>query len=104
VLTTWSASSLSSTRLFGPLNRVVFAIAFAVSLSFAGFAAAGAGQLGPGDDTLNSGEYFDRVTFQGAAGDQVVIELSSTAFDPYLIILDASDQPLLQEDDSPGAG
>ncbi len=69
-----------------------------------GAASAGAGRLGPGDALLNSGEYYDRVTFEGAAGDQVVIELTSSEFDPYLMIVDASDQVIFQEDDSAGMG
>lgn len=65
---------------------------------------AGAGYLGPGDEQLASGEYFDRVTFSGAAGDEVVIELSSSEFDPYVIVIDANENAIAQEDDSPGAG
>ncbi|MFO7547032.1 MAG: hypothetical protein R6W77_16185, partial [Trueperaceae bacterium] len=68
-------------------HRVVAVAAFMFATMLAGFASAGAGHLGPGDAQLSSGEYFDRVTFEGAAGDQVVIELSSSAFDPYLIVL-----------------
>src|SRR5690606_23880792 len=60
---------------------------------------AGAGSLGPGDAQLASGEYYDRVTFQGNAGDVVLIEITSSAFDPYLILLDQSDNVLFQEDD-----
>lgn len=70
----------------------------------AGVASAGAGRLGPGDEQLGSGEYFDRITFVGAAGDEVVIELSSSEFDPYLIVIDGKEQVLAQEDDSPGMG
>lgn len=76
----------------------------ALLLALSGLAAAGAGRLGPGDEQLGSGEYFDRITFQGAAGDEVVIELTSTEFDPYLIVLDPSESPLVQEDDTPGYG
>ncbi len=67
-------------------------------------ALAGASVLGPGDEKLSTGEYFDRVTFSGAAGDEVLIELSSTAFDPYVIVIDANENVIAQEDDSPGAG
>lgn len=69
-----------------------------------GPALAGAGVLGPGDEQLASGEYFDRVTFSGAAGDQLVIDLTSTEFDPYVLIIDSSENAITQEDDSPGAG
>lgn len=67
-------------------------------------ASAGAGYLGPADEKLASGEYFDRVTFSGAAGDEVLIELSSSEFDPYVIVIDANENAIAQEDDSPGAG
>ncbi len=77
---------------------------FLLAASLAATALAGAGTLGPGDEQLATGEYFDRVTFSGVAGDEIVIELTSTDFDPYLIIIDASDTVLAQEDDSAGAG
>src|SRR5690606_28566547 len=67
-------------------------------------ASAGASSLGPGDSQLASGEYFDRITFQGNAGDVVLIEITSSAFDPYLIVLDQADNVLFQEDDSEGFG
>lgn len=76
----------------------------ALACLLVGTAAASAGRLGPGDEQLSSGEYFDRVTFVGAAGDEVLIELSSTEFDPYLIVLDPGERVLAQEDDSPGMG
>ena len=78
--------------------------AFTLATTLCGAAFAGAGHLGPGDAQLASGEYFDRVTFEGAAGDQVVIQLSSSAFDPYVIVLGPDERPLIEVDDSPGAG
>src|SRR5690606_37244444 len=84
-----------------PLSRVFSATLLYLLL---GSAFAGAGSLGPGDAQLASGEYYDRVTFQGNAGDVVLIEITSSAFDPYLILLDQSDNVLFQEDDSQGAG
>jgi hypothetical protein len=45
-----------------------------------------AGQLTDGDGRLESGEYRDLYAFEGAVGDQITIELASTAFDPYLIL------------------
>ena len=41
--------------------------------------------LGPGDDTLQSGEYYDEVTIRLEAGERRRIEMRSAAFDPYLI-------------------
>lgn len=94
-------------RPYAPQRRPRSALSTALAavlLALSGLAAAGAGRLGPGDEQLASGEYFDRVTFQGAAGDEVVIELTSTEFDPYLIVLDHSETPLVQEDDTQGYG
>ncbi len=82
-----------------------FAIALLVLvLTLASVVWAGASTLAPGDEQLSSGEYFDRVTFSGAAGDVVAIELTSSEFDPYLIIIDSNEQVVAQEDDSPGMG
>ena len=55
-----------------------------------GIAAAGvrleSGTLAAGDQTLPSGEYSDVYTFTGRSGEQVVIDLRSTEFDPYLFV------------------
>ncbi len=91
-------------RLPGTHGRATAAAAAVLALALAGTAGAGAGRLGPGDARLAGGEYYDRVTFEAAAGDTVVIELSSTEFDPYLILLGPDERPLFQEDDSAGAG
>ncbi|MBA2668167.1 MAG: PPC domain-containing protein, partial [Trueperaceae bacterium] len=92
----WSSAFTPSS----PLLRILLA----VSLSLAGWALAGAGVLAPGDAQLASGEYYDRVTFDGVAGDEVHIELASTAFDVYLVLLDPNDRVLHEEDDTPGLG
>lgn len=91
---------LSPVRVSGVLAASLLSLVAAV----VGSALAGAGLLGAGDEKLSSGEYFDRVSFSGGAGDEVLIELSSTAFDPYLIVIDANENVIAQEDDSPGAG
>lgn len=45
-----------------------------------------AGYLEEGDKTLNSGEYVDNYAFVGFAGQSVVIDLTSSEFDPYVIL------------------
>jgi hypothetical protein len=45
------------------------------------------GELADGDTTLSSGEFIDSYNFQGQAGQRVVIDMRSTAMDPYLILL-----------------
>lgn len=44
------------------------------------------GTLRPGDDRLDSGEYRDLFEFQGRAGQQIGLRLTSDDFDPYLMV------------------
>lgn len=44
------------------------------------------GQLRKGDETLTSGEYVDVYYFEAHVGQTVVVDLMSSAFDPYLIL------------------
>ena len=60
------------------------------------------GALAEGDATLGSGEFVDRFGFVGRAGESVVIDLQSTAFDPYVILQPPSGQQL-ENDDWEGA-
>ena len=62
------------------------------------------GALGPGNETLDSGEYLAFHQVELTVGAPVAIELSSSAFDVYLAVLDPSDQIVLEVDDSPGYG
>src|SRR5258705_331122 len=48
------------------------------------------GRLAPGDSTLRSGEYRDGYTFAGRRGQTVTVDLRSSDFDPYLIVIDPS--------------
>lgn len=45
------------------------------------------GALARGDATLRSGEYYDEHTFTARVGQRVTIDLASTDFDPYLILI-----------------
>jgi hypothetical protein len=45
------------------------------------------GELAQGDTQLQTGEFIDNYSFQGEAGQRVVIDMRSTAVDPYLILL-----------------
>ncbi|MGE0740107.1 MAG: pre-peptidase C-terminal domain-containing protein [Hyphomonadaceae bacterium] len=51
------------------------------------FGRAVSGELRAGDATLRSGEFSDAYTFQGRAGQRVIISLQSNAFDPYIILI-----------------
>lgn len=44
------------------------------------------GVLAQGDETLSSGEFTDRYTFNGTVGQRVRITMSSSAFDSYLML------------------
>ncbi|NJR65442.1 MAG: trypsin-like serine protease [Leptolyngbyaceae cyanobacterium CRU_2_3] len=58
------------------------------------------GTLGPGSPVLQSdGSFYREYTFRGNAGQSITASLESTDFDTYLVILDASGQPLGQNDD-----
>ncbi|MEZ6235215.1 MAG: pre-peptidase C-terminal domain-containing protein [Phycisphaerales bacterium] len=46
------------------------------------------GSLRRGDEQLRSGEYMDRFTFEGVAGQRAVVRLESEDFDTYLILKD----------------
>lgn len=45
-----------------------------------------AGSLQTGDSTLNSGEFVDVFTFEGRAGQQVTVTMTSAAFDTYVML------------------
>ena len=48
------------------------------------------------------GSYYNIHTFEGAAGEQIVIELTSDEFDAYLILVDPQGNALAQDDDGGG--
>lgn len=60
------------------------------------------GALSAGDDTLESGEYFDRYTFTGRRGERVAVELTSSAFDAYTIVRTPSGEQFDNDDGEDG--
>lgn len=56
------------------------------------------GSLGGGDSQLRSGEYYDRYTFEGRAGQRMVFDLRATGFDPYLIVVAPSEDQKENDD------
>lgn len=56
------------------------------------------GRLEPGDDTLASGEYFDYYHFDGRAGEPVIVEMTSTDLDTYLIVVTPSGTQIDNDD------
>ena len=60
------------------------------------------GSLAASDGRLDSGEYVDRYTFQGRRGQRVAIELESSDFDTYVILVPPSGRQ--QDNDDSGQG
>ncbi len=57
--------------------------------------------LAPGDAVLQIDQtLYDEYTFDGQAGQQVVITLASTDFDPYLILVDPNQTIIAENDDA----
>ena len=57
------------------------------------------GRLELGDKTLNSGEFVDNVGFVGRQGDTIEIDLTSSEFDPYLILFMPEPHDQIDNDD-----
>ncbi|MEO1148567.1 MAG: trypsin-like peptidase domain-containing protein [Cyanobacteria bacterium J06638_22] len=63
------------------------------------------GQLGSESSILPSdGSFFDAYTFDGQAGQRIVIEMDSAEFNTYLILLEPDGGNLAQDDDGGGSG
>jgi hypothetical protein len=60
------------------------------------------GRLASNDNRLDTGESVDYFVFEGREGDIVVIDLTSTAFDPYLI-LTLPNNSIVNNDDFEGS-
>lgn len=63
------------------------------------YGAAVSGSLADSDRTLDDGSKYDEYTFQGSAGDRIVITLESSDFDAYLILEDANGESIASNDD-----
>jgi hypothetical protein len=62
------------------------------------------GRLVSSDRTLGSGEYYDVYTINGRSGEQVVVDLRSSEFDPYLIVIAPDDEQFENDDHEGDAG
>ena len=60
------------------------------------------GELRQGDATLAGGEYVDSFTLEGRAGQRVVVQMTSTALDPYLLIRGPANFRQENDDESQG--
>src|SRR6185503_5364844 len=56
------------------------------------------GALAAGDATISSGEYYDNYTIEGRAGQRLVVDLTSSAFDPYVMVIAPSGEKKVNDD------
>jgi Bacterial pre-peptidase C-terminal domain len=59
----------------------------------------GAEAITSADPAASDGSRYDVWTFSGNAGDAITIDMRTTAFDAYLILLDPNDVPVAVNDD-----
>ncbi len=57
------------------------------------------GRLENGDCLFFDGSYYDRWMFQGTAGQVVTIDMTSSALDNYLVLLDPAENPVAEADE-----
>ncbi|TRV53305.1 MAG: tetratricopeptide repeat protein [Microcystis panniformis Mp_MB_F_20080800_S26D] len=57
------------------------------------------GKLDSNSQTLKDGSYFNVHTFQGKAGEPLIIDLISKDFDAYLILVDPNNNKIAENDD-----
>lgn len=60
------------------------------------------GALAGGDDTLDSGEYVDSYRFRGRRGQRVTVDLTSSAFDAYTMVITPSGEQFDNDDGEDG--
>jgi hypothetical protein len=60
------------------------------------------GTLATADCNWEGSYYNDRYSFTGTAGQQITIQMSSSAFDPYLYLLNSSGTVVAQDNNSGG--
>lgn len=60
------------------------------------------GALAGGDDTLDSGEYVDNYRFSGRRGQRVAVNLTSSAFDAYTMVITPSGEQFDNDDGDDG--
>lgn len=58
------------------------------------------GRLENGDERLNDGSFYDTHTFNGRLGQHVTIQLTSSSFDTYLILVDERGHKIAENDDA----
>ncbi|WP_293105911.1 tetratricopeptide repeat protein, partial [Moorena sp. SIO3I6] len=56
-------------------------------------------RLDSSSESLENNSYYNRHTFEGKAGEQITIELTSDEFDPYLILIDPDGNRIAKDND-----
>lgn len=62
------------------------------------------GELRKGDEELETGEFVDTYTFQGRPNQRVVIDLETTDFDGYLVLIPPDGEQIENDDDEEREG
>ncbi|HXF05845.1 MAG TPA: PPC domain-containing protein [Blastocatellia bacterium] len=60
------------------------------------------GELGPGDKKLDDGTYYDLYLFRGESRQRIVLDLTSSDFDPFLTLLDQDGMAIVSDHASGG--
>ena len=84
------------------MNAILFAAVLECGLRLTGLSCPGttvAGSIISSDCPASDGSGYDLWQFSGNAGDTITIDMRSTAFDSFLILLDPSDVPVAENDD-----
>lgn len=81
-----SGSLVRGFTAFAAAAFVMLTAGAALAQTAIGIGSSRAGTLAPGDSTLSSGEFVDVFVFEGQAGQQVTVSMSSGAFDSYVMV------------------
>ncbi len=84
------------------MNALLFTAVLECGLRLTGLSCPGttvAGAISSSDCPASDGTGYDLWQFSGKAGDTITIDMRSTAFDTYMILLDPSDVPVAENDD-----
>lgn len=55
------------------------------------------GELGPGDKKLHDGTYYDLYLFRGQSRQKIILDLTSSDFDPFLTLLDQDGMAIVSD-------
>lgn len=85
------------------MNGLLFVTLLECGLRLAGLtcpATTLAGAVTSSDCPASDGSGYDLWQFSGAAGDTITIDMRTSEFDAYLVLLDPSDVPVTENDDA----